>query len=83
MRARQADHTPLINACPPGKFIFPGGGVEGRESPSGAAQREAMEEAGVLGRVGPRLDDFVDDASRTRTATFVLFVDEELDVWEE
>ena len=36
----------------PDCWVVPGGGIEPQEEPRNAAMREAMEEAGVRGRIG-------------------------------
>jgi 8-oxo-dGTP pyrophosphatase MutT (NUDIX family) len=45
----------LITSLDTGRWVLPKGRVEERESPHGAARREAMEEAGLEGDVGTQM----------------------------
>lgn len=42
----------------PDNWIVPGGGVEPNEDPATTAEREVLEEAGVIGRLGRCLGMF-------------------------
>ena len=48
-----ADDTVLMRY--PGEFVFPGGGIDGQESPEDAARREVSEELGIAVPVNARL----------------------------
>ena len=70
----------------PDHRVFPGGGIEPGETPADAAQRECIEEAGALGKLGVLLGTLRDARPRTLhavTTVYVVHVEEELDEYEE
>jgi len=67
----------------PDQWIVPGGGIEPEETPSMAAVREVIEEAGVLGQIGRCLGTFENSERRYRTTVYVMIVTEELDEWDD
>mmetsp|Transcript_36575 Transcript_36575/g.60578 ORF Transcript_36575/g.60578 Transcript_36575/m.60578 type:complete len:207 (-) Transcript_36575:156-776(-) len=70
-------HVMLIRSRKyPAYFVFPAGGVEHGESIEAAAAREAMEEAGVTGKLGRCLGCLQDQ--KANTTMFALHVEEEL-----
>lgn len=66
-----------------GRWVVPGGGIEPQEDRMLAAEREAKEEAGVMGHSVQFLGDVQDDIKKTRTAVFTLIVDELLDHYDD
>jgi 8-oxo-dGTP pyrophosphatase MutT (NUDIX family) len=62
-------------------FTFPAGTIERGESPPKAAAREALEEAGVTGRLGRRLGEVYDE--KAHTTLYALHVEEEHTQWQE
>ncbi|KAL8596659.1 hypothetical protein ACOMHN_032601 [Nucella lapillus] len=64
-------------------WVVPGGGIEPEEEPRYAAQREAMEEAGVIGRIGHEHGVFVNEERKNRTWVFTFHTEELLDDWED
>ena len=75
----------LITSRYTGQWIAPKGSVEAGESPQQAATREALEEAGVTGRVIGRLGtfDYPRGGQLGRVETFVLEVSEQHAAWQE
>ncbi|XP_055689767.1 diphosphoinositol polyphosphate phosphohydrolase 2 [Lutzomyia longipalpis] len=67
----------------PELWIVPGGGVEPDEESSATAEREVLEEAGVVGQLGRCLGVFENREHMHRTEVFVLTVTKELDEWED
>jgi ADP-ribose pyrophosphatase YjhB (NUDIX family) len=56
------------------RWIIPGGKVEPNECPEKSAMREAMEEGGVVGKLGRYLGCFDNVERRHRTWVYVLRV---------
>ena len=75
----------LVTSRYTGQWIAPKGSIEGGESPGQAAAREALEEAGVAGRIIGRLGtfDYPRGGQVGRVQAFVLEVGEQLEVWQE
>ncbi|GAB0099160.1 diphosphoinositol polyphosphate phosphohydrolase 1 [Sergentomyia squamirostris] len=67
----------------PELWIVPGGGVEPDEESCVTAEREVLEEAGVVGKLGRCLGVFENREHMHRTEVFVLTVTKELDEWED
>ncbi|XP_033941845.1 nudix (nucleoside diphosphate linked moiety X)-type motif 4a isoform X1 [Pseudochaenichthys georgianus] len=68
----------------PDQWIVPGGGMEPKEEPCGAAVREVYEEAGVKGKLGRLLGIFEQNKdSKHRTYVYTLIVTETLEDWED
>jgi len=62
----------------PGVWLYPKGGIEEGEIPKVAALRETREEAGVFGKLGPKLGSWKFQASKQVHKMFLLFVEEEM-----
>uniref|UniRef100_A0A7S1XEM2 Nudix hydrolase domain-containing protein n=1 Tax=Compsopogon caeruleus TaxID=31354 RepID=A0A7S1XEM2_9RHOD len=63
----------------PQVWLFPKGGIEKHEKAKAAAVRETREEAGVIGRVGPKVGQFRLESTPGQTIKlWILFVGEEL-----
>ena len=67
--AMQGEAILLVRHYRPGVHDFwagPGGGVEGAEELAAAAEREALEETGLVVRAGPMayIDELIDDSGR-------------------
>jgi 8-oxo-dGTP pyrophosphatase MutT (NUDIX family) len=63
-------------------YVFPAGGIDPGEDESQAAQREAMEEGGIRGRLSQCV--IVENKNNmTRTHLFIMLLEEELDDWPE
>ncbi|CAH1775000.1 unnamed protein product [Owenia fusiformis] len=73
----------ITSSKEPERWIVPGGGIEPTEDSLFAAQREALEEAGVKGVVSRELGVFENCDRKTRTHVFVLIVTEAVEDWEE
>lgn len=65
------------------QWIVPGGKMEPKEAPEYCAMREALEEGGVLGRIGRCLGTFDNTDRRHRTKVYVLYVNHLADEYEE
>ncbi|AHE52518.1 NUDIX hydrolase [Sphingomonas sanxanigenens] len=72
------------------RWIIPKGHIERGMTAAASAAKEALEEAGVTGRIGGKVGTFDYDklltsgaARRLRVSVFPLEVVEELDEWEE
>ena len=66
-----------------GYFIVPGGGIDPGEKAVQAAVREAHEEAGVEGRLKRLLGVFKNERNKSKTAVYVLVVEDMDDEWME
>jgi len=76
----------LVTSSGGKRWILPKGFVDEGESPAESAQREALEEAGLIGRVlRPALGHYAYDKGKQRllVLVFVMRVTEELDAWDE
>jgi len=76
----------LITSSDGKRWILPKGWIDDGESPAESALREALEEAGLVGRVvGAVLARYVyaKSAGRRGVAVFLMRVTEELDRWPE
>jgi len=75
----------LVTSRYTGEWIAPKGGIDPGETPQQAAERECAEEAGVTGRILGYLGQFDYPRGRGigRVATYVLWVEEQLESWEE
>lgn len=85
---RRTDSGPrvlLVTSRYTGQWIAPKGSIEQGETPEQTAVREAVEEAGVRGRITGRLGsfDYPRGGQVGRVETFVLHVFEQLEAWEE
>lgn len=65
------------------KWIVPGGGIDPGEEKQIAAEREAREEAGVVGEIGQSLGVVQSREKKERTEVFLMSVKEELEEWDE
>uniref|UniRef100_A0A7S0T5L5 Nudix hydrolase domain-containing protein n=1 Tax=Erythrolobus madagascarensis TaxID=708628 RepID=A0A7S0T5L5_9RHOD len=59
-----------------GIWLFPKGGIEADELPKVTALRETREEAGVIGRCGPKLGTWKFESTKQVQKMFLLFVEE-------
>jgi len=62
-----------------GIWLFPKGGIEPGEPPKVTALRETREEAGVIGRCGPKLGSWKFASTKQIQKMYLLFVDETFD----
>uniref|UniRef100_A0A7S0G0M0 Nudix hydrolase domain-containing protein n=1 Tax=Rhodosorus marinus TaxID=101924 RepID=A0A7S0G0M0_9RHOD len=62
-----------------GVWLYPKGGVEEHEEAKMSAIRETREEAGVIGRLGPKLGSFKTSTGKEVHKMWILFVEEEFD----
>ncbi|CAG5134785.1 unnamed protein product [Candidula unifasciata] len=65
------------------KWIVPGGGIDPGEEPWEAAEREALEEAGVTGVVDRLLGVFENQERNSRTWVYAFYVTSLEDHWSE
>lgn len=81
----------LVSSRTQGRWIFPKGKIGNRMIPRRSAEREAFEEAGVLGRIGREpvgsyrqpIGGGTDRGEVLVVHAFALRVTDELDVWQE
>jgi len=62
-----------------GVWLYPKGGVEEHEEAKMSAIRETREEAGVIGRLGPKLGSYKSSTGKEVHKMWILFVEEEYD----
>ena len=79
----EAEVLLVSSSAHPERWIIPGGKIQPKEEPETSAMREAMEEAGVKGRLGRCLGVFDNDDRKHRTRVYVLTVAELLDQYED
>ena len=80
--AREDQVLLVSSSARPQNWIVPGGKVKSQEAPEASAEREALEEAGVVGRLGRCLGVFDNTDRKHRTRVYVLTVDKLLDDYE-
>lgn len=72
----------VSSSARPQKWIIPGGKVKPEEEPETSAAREALEEAGVVGKLGRCLGIFENKERRHRTRVYILTVQQLLEQYD-
>ena len=72
----------VSSSARPQKWIIPGGKVKPEEEPETSAAREALEEAGVVGKLGRCLGIFDNMERRHRTRVYILTVEQLLEQYD-
>ena len=72
----------VSSSARPQMWIIPGGKVKPEEEPEMSAAREALEEAGVVGKLGRCLGIFENKERRHRTRVYILTVEELLEKYD-
>ena len=72
----------MSSSARPQKWIIPGGKVKPEEEPETSAAREALEEAGVVGKLGRFLGIFENKERRHRTRVYILTVEQLLEQYD-
>jgi len=73
----------VSSSARPQKWIIPGGKVKPEEEPETSAAREALEEAGVVGKLGRCLGIFDNMERRHRTRVYILTVEQLLEQYDD
>ncbi|MCS6760789.1 MAG: NUDIX hydrolase [Candidatus Devosia symbiotica] len=79
----------LITSHRNGRWIFPKGAIEANMSPSQSAAMEALEEAGVVGKIEEtpigsyRTDSDIDDSALVDVDIYPMLVETQLESWKE
>ena len=72
----------VSSSARPQMWIIPGGKVKPEEKPEMSATREALEEAGVVGKLGRCLGIFENKERRHRTSVYILTVEQMLEQYD-
>ena len=72
----------VSSSARPQMWIIPGGKVKPEEEPEMSAAREALEEAGVVGKLGRCLGIFENKERRHRTSVYILTVEQLLEQYD-
>lgn len=73
----------VSSSARPQMWIIPGGKVKPEEEPEMSAAREALEEAGVVGKLGRCLGIFENKERRHRTSVYILTVEQLLEQYDD